>query len=120
VHPKFLAAAAIAIVTGTAAVAGERVDMRVPPRQALEPATVVVTAIVEPDSSNRAVQIEAEAADFYRSSMVPLDGEDGPRTTRVEFHGLPGGQYEVRMVVLGAEGRPRASAARDVTVAGGR
>lgn len=115
-----LTAAAIALLAGTLVRAGQPLDIRVTPRQALEPATLAITALVEPDASNRAVRIEAEAATFYRSSVVPLEGEDAPRTTRVEFHGLPGGEYEVRAILLGSDGRLRASVTRDLIVLGAR
>jgi hypothetical protein len=96
--------------------AGERVAIRVTPVHAFEPATVTVTAIVERDAQNRAIEIQAESADFYRSSLVPLEGESAPRTTTLEFRGLPSGQYEVRIILLGPDGRPRGSTTQDLDV----
>lgn len=108
--------AALAVLAATTLEAGERVTMRLTPVHALEPATVTVTAVVERDVQNRAMEIEVESADFYRSSRVTLEGESAPRTTAVEFRGLSGGQYEVRVILLGQDGRPRASATQDLDV----
>ena len=114
----FQALAALALLAATPLQAGERLAMRLTPRNAFEPATVTVTATVERDDENRAMAIEAESADFYRSSVVPLEGKDAARTTRIEFRGLPGGQYVVRTTLLGSDGRPRASTAQELNIIG--
>ena len=93
--------------------AGDRLTMRVSPHVATAPATLVVHAVAEQDPANRALQIQVNSADYYRSSVMQLDGEDAPRTTRVQYEGLPGGTYEVRVTLLGADGKPRASATED-------
>ena len=46
------------------------------------PATVRVTAIVERDAQNRAMEVVADSDGFYRSSLIPLEGENAPRTTK--------------------------------------
>ena len=74
--------------------------MAVSPNVAFAPATVRVRATVNANSENRAIQIVAESADFYRSSEIPLDGAQGPRTTVVEFRGLPGGTYRVTAILI--------------------
>jgi hypothetical protein len=44
--------------------AGERLAMRVSPRVAIAPATLIVDAVAERDPANRALQIEAWVAVF--------------------------------------------------------
>jgi hypothetical protein len=80
----------------------DRLNLRVSPAVAIAPADLTVRATVEASESNRAIEIIAESGDFYRSSEIPLDGENAPRTTRFEFRGLPGGTYAVRAVLKGA------------------
>ena len=113
---KFRTLAALTLLAATPLEAGERLAMRLSPMHAFEPATVVVTATVERDAQNRAMEIEAESTDFYRSSLVPLEGENAPRITTVEFRGLPGGKYEMRLILVGSDGRARASATRELEI----
>ena len=88
--------------------AGERLALRVTPAVAFAPADLVVRTMVEADSANRAMEIVAESADFYRASEIELDGERAPRTTSFEFRGLPPGTYVVTAVLFGADGHARA------------
>lgn len=96
--------------------AGERLTMRVSPQVARAPATLVVHAVAEQDPANRALKIQLDSADYYRSSLMQLDGEEAPRTTRVQYEDLPGGTYEVRVTLFGADGKPRASATQEITI----
>ena len=82
----------------------------------MAPATLVIHAVAEQDPANRALQIQVNSADYYRSSLMQLDGEEAPRTTRVQYEGVPGGTYEVRVTLFGADGKPRASATREITI----
>ena len=81
-----------------------RLDLHVTPAVAMAPADLRVRATIEANRSNRAIEIIAESDDFYRSSEIPLDGDRAPRTTQLEFRGLPGGDYAVRAVLKGASG----------------
>jgi hypothetical protein len=84
--------------------AGERLDLRVTPAVAFEPATVNVRAIIAADDDHRALEVIAESDDYYRSSYIQLDGGSAPRTTEIAFRGLPSGQYTVRAIVFGSRG----------------
>jgi hypothetical protein len=97
---------------------GNRLDIRVTPAVAIAPANLRVRATIEANRSNRAIEIIAESDSFYRSSEIPLDGERAPRTTQLEFRGLPGGVYAVRAVLKGASG-VLALARQEVNVVGG-
>ena len=63
------------------------------------PATIPVTIAVEPGASNRALVVEADSDDYYRSSMIELDGENEKRLHSLELKNLPAGDYVVRAEV---------------------
>src|SRR5262245_8657563 len=90
--------------------ANERLSIRVSPAVAFAPANLIIQTRIDPDSYNRALEVVAESQDFYRSSMVPLEGDRAPKTTRFEFRSLPPGEYEVRAAVIGTDGQPKAVA----------
>jgi len=96
--------------------AGERISVKVSPAVAFAPANLVVRTMIEADQDNRAVEIIAESADFYRSSQIQLEGDKAPRTTTFEFRSLPPGTYEVKAFLLGAGGEQRAFARQQINV----
>jgi hypothetical protein len=106
----------MAVTTEPSVAAKQPLSIRVSPATAFAPANLVVRASIEPDTANRAVEIVADSDEFYRSSLVPLDGERAPRTSTLEFRGCPPGQYEVFAGLIGADGRARAIARAHVTV----
>jgi len=106
----------IAIAAATSIGANQPLAIRVSPAVAFAPANLVVRATVEPDADNREMEIVADAASFYRSSTISLEGASAPRTTQFEFRSLPPGEYEVTAVVTGAGGRRRAVARAHVNV----
>ncbi len=111
----------IGLLTATAALplgAKEKDPMtiRVTPAVSFAPANLIVRATIECNAANRAVEIVAESEDFYRSSQIELNGDDAPRTTQFEFRSLPPGTYEVRAVLYGISGDPRAEVRQQVNV----
>ena len=96
--------------------AGERITVKVSPAVAFAPANLVVRTMIEADQDNRAVEIIAESADFYRSSQIQLEGDKAPRTTNFEFRSLPPGTYEVRALLIGTGGEQRAFARQTINV----
>jgi hypothetical protein len=100
--------------------AGERLTMRLSPMHGFAPATIVVTATVERDAQNRELEIQIESPQFYRSSLVPLDGENAARTNTFQFRDLPGGEYEVRTILLGSGEKWLARAVQDLEIVSGR
>lgn len=73
---------------------GKAVTIDVSPHVAFAPADLIVTVRVQPNAENRNLIVEAEGGD-YRRSDVPLEGEDAPITSRVEWRGLNAGEYIV-------------------------
>jgi hypothetical protein len=58
-----------------------------------------VTATVERHPDNRTLEIAANSPDFFRSSVIPLDGDHAPRITQMTLKNLPGGEYSVVVVL---------------------
>ena len=96
--------------------AGERLTMRVSPAISFAPANLIVRAVIEADAQNRAVEVIADSANFYRSSEIQLEGDKAPRTSTFEFRSLPPGVYEVKVMLIGADGRQRALARQQINV----
>jgi len=107
---------AIASTLNPPVAARELLAIRVSPAVSYAPANLVVRTIIEPDASNRAVEIVADSDQFYRSSVVQLDGERAARTSVFEFRGLPPGNYEVTAALIGLDGHARAIARTQVNV----
>ncbi len=109
----------VAVVTVPGARGADRLSLTVTPSFAFAPADLAVRTTVEASGENRAVEIIAESGEFYRSSEVPLDGEDGPRTSELQFRSLPPGSYTVAAVLKGAGDEPLAELHRVVRVVAG-
>jgi hypothetical protein len=94
----------------------ERLALKVSPAVSFAPANLIVRTTIEADQQNRAVEIIAESDGFYRSSEIQLDGDNAPRTTMFEFRSLPQGMYEVKAILYGSTGEPRAQVRQQVNV----
>ena len=94
------------MVAATAAAGAKQpLAIKVSPAVSFAPANLVIRTSVDPDADNRSLEVVAESGDFYRSSTVMLEGDRAPKTTQFEFLSLPPGEYEVSVVVTGADGR---------------
>jgi hypothetical protein len=89
--------------------------LHVSPSVSTAPANVHVRARVEKDPDNRAIEIAADSETFFRSSFIALEGDRAPAITELAFQGLPGGEYEVIVVLHGSRGI-RARASRTVRI----
>jgi hypothetical protein len=98
----------LALMTTSVDGANQPVTMQVSPAMSFAPANLVIRARLEPHVNNRAMEVIAESADFYRSSAIELAGDRAPRTITFEFRGLPPGEYEVTAAVIGTDDRRRA------------
>jgi hypothetical protein len=97
------AAALVATATGHAH--DNRLRVEVWPRVSSAPATIRVRAIVEPNAENRGLEVAADSGDFYRSSYVPIAGMDAASITETTLKNLPGGDYQISVVLMDAQGR---------------
>ena len=59
------------------------------------------------DARNRELRIVVEAADYYKSSDVQLDGTDAPATHQFNWQGLPSGAYRVEAILTREGGETR-------------
>lgn len=97
--PLVLAAAA----SGVPLAGEDVVEIRLRGFYFTEPATVPITIAVEPAAHHRALVVEADGEHYFRSSAVPLDGENEKRLHTVEFRSLPAGTYVLRAHVLSGQ-----------------
>ena len=96
--------------------AGEQMAMKVSPEVAFAPADLVVRTSIEANPDNRALEVIIDSPDFYRSSLIELEGELAPRTTIFEIRNLPGGEYVVTSRLVGPTGQTRSALRQTVTV----
>jgi hypothetical protein len=94
------------------------VTLKVSPLVSFAPTTIVIRTRIKADVANRALEIAAESDDFYRSSVVGLDGADAPTSNVFQFRDLPGGEYEVTATLYGQDGSARSVATQMVNVIG--
>ena len=100
-----LCAATITLLSVASGDATEnRLRIDVSPRVSTAPAAVRVRAFVAPDAANRALEVIADSDSFYRSSLVPLDGANAALITETVFRDLPGGEYQVSVALVDANG----------------
>ena len=88
----------------------EPLTIVVSPAVSFAPATVRIRARIEPNADNRRLTIVADGLAFYRSSDVPIDGEQAPKTFELSLRDMPGGEYEVYAFLTDTFGRQRAVA----------
>jgi len=111
-------AAILSLARGSAAEDRLRID--VTPRISQAPAQVRIP-LVTPNAENRALRVVADSGDFFRSSLLTLDGADAALVNEMSFKNLPGGEYEVTVTLLDAEGHATTVDRRMITVMeGGR
>ena len=98
-----------AIITMLGVASGDATESRlrieVSPRISLAPAVVTIRAIVKPDAANRSLQIVADSGSYYRSSVVSLDGANAAAITETRLKNLPGGEYEMTVILFDTDGR---------------
>jgi hypothetical protein len=104
------------VAATAAAGANQPLTVKVSPAISFAPANLIIRTSVDPDAFNRSLEVVAESGDFYRSSTVMLEGDRAPKTTQFEFRSLPPGEYEVSVVVTGADGKQRAISRAKATV----
>jgi uncharacterized protein (DUF2141 family) len=90
--------------------------MAVAPSISFAPAELRVRLDVMPSARNRSLVVVAESEDFYRSSEMPLDAEEAPRSVTVQFRGLPRGEYAVSGEVRDVDGRILAAVHQEIRV----
>ena len=65
-----------------------------------EPGTVRLLIRLERDPANRALVVEIDSQDLFRSSLVSLDGAGAPAVHWLRFGSLPAGEYDVTVTLF--------------------
>ncbi len=100
--------------------AAARVRVEVYPRIAMAPATIKVTARVEPHADNRLLRVTVDCERFYDATEIELEGEKAAKTHQLPLiEGVPAGPCEVLAEVGTAQGKVLRSVAVTLEVAGG-
>lgn len=116
-NPTQLVILAWLLLATPALSAKEALSLRATPQVANAPAHVSVTVTVERHTENRELVVVDDSEDYYRSSVVQLEGEKAARTYLLVFRGLPPGQHRISATVRGQVGQ-RAIVRTTVTVVG--
>jgi hypothetical protein len=103
-------------LTTISANGGEQVRVAVSPRLSFAPSTVRVQVRLVPSDENRALEVVAESAEFYRISQVQLEGATAPAAMLFELRDLPGGDYQVYGILTDSGGGQRAVAHQTLRV----
>ena len=96
--------------------AAQPLTLAVSPVQSFAPTNLTIRVHVEPDAGNRALEVVAESGEYYRSSLIQLDGDEAPRTILLEMRNLPVGEYDVRGTLINSAGRERSAVHKQVVV----
>lgn len=90
---------ALGALTTSPSPAKSIVEIRVRGYYYAAPATVPLIVAVEPGADNRALMVEVDGEDYYRSSEIELEGDKDKKFHSVQFKKLPAGNYSLRAQV---------------------
>ena len=91
-------------------------ELRARPAFSFAPSDLQLEFVIAPDRQNGALDVIAESDDFYRSSLIELEGESAPRVFSLRYQAVPAGEYSVRGVLFDRNGRERAMVEKQITV----
>jgi hypothetical protein len=114
-HCSLVLFVAALIAISSPSQASDPLSLQVSPSVSTAPAVVNVRAWIERDPDNRGIEVSADSDEFFRSSFIALDGDKAPFITELAFKGLPGGDYDVSVVLHGSQG-VRARQSRKVRI----
>ena len=80
-------------------------SLRISPSVGRAPSDVYIYVSIARRVENRLLRVSANSEGFFRSSEVPLNGEDSARVSLVKFRELPAGGYLIRAELVVAGGR---------------
>jgi hypothetical protein len=104
------------LVLGAPLAGQDAVSVTVWPEVSFEPAQVTVRVFVEPHPDNRALEVVAESAGFFRRSHQQLEGDRASRTSEFEYRDLPAGDYNIRVALIRLDGSEEANAVAKLKV----
>jgi hypothetical protein len=75
--------------------AEDQMSLRVSPLVSLDPGFIEIAIRYQPDERDRALVIEIDSEQLFRSSTIAVGGADAPESRWLRFEGLPAGHYSV-------------------------
>jgi len=103
-----------AAMTVASAAAGPRANIEDQPLRAIvsphvgwAPAVVRIQAIVRPADENRGIVFILDSDNYYRRSVVPIDGDADARVHFAEFRSVPAGVLQVTVALVDRRGGTR-------------
>jgi hypothetical protein len=100
----YLPVTALLLSAPAAAAEAPAVSIKVRPTVLFAGGDVRTTVRTPRDPRNRELRVIVEAADYYASSDVQIDGVDGAATHQFTWKALPGGAYRVEAILLRQDG----------------
>jgi hypothetical protein len=82
----------------------EPLEVEVYPRSGFAPATLRITATVEPHADNRTLTLVADSISYRSSTTVPLEGDDDARVHDVLLKSVPAGEYMIEATLDRVDG----------------
>ena len=107
---------AVLIAAAPVASAQPRLEMRARPSFAFAPSDVRMEFRIAPDAANRTLEVSAESYEFFRGSVIQLEGERAPQVVSIEYHSLPAGDYSLRGALMNRKGDVVVMVEQQVTV----
>jgi hypothetical protein len=99
-----VAAAAILTAGHTRGLAQDKLHLQVSPTVSMAPASIIIRAFVEHDANNRELELVADSSEFYRRTVMELDGESAPKVNELRINDVPGGEYDVTATLTDSRG----------------
>lgn len=79
-------------------------SIKVSPQYCAEPCLIRVQVRLEPHPDDRALVIEADNGEYFRSSLVQLPGDRGPSIHTLTLKSLPAGRFSIRVMLSRTDG----------------
>jgi len=95
---------ALLLIAPVAAADPPAVTIKIRPAVLFAGGEVSTTIKTPRDPRNRELRVIVEAADFYASSDVQIDGVEGAASHQFTWKSLPGGAYRVEAILLRENG----------------
>jgi hypothetical protein len=79
--------------------AEDQLSLRVSPLVSFDPGFIEIGIRYTPDKRDRALVIEIDSEQLFRSSTIAVGGADAPGSRWLRFEGLPAGNYSVHVLL---------------------
>ena len=96
--------------------APEDMVVTISPKVTRKPGALLLRVKVQPNADNRALVVETDSEDYYRSSEYAVDGEDSERTRHITIENLPEGEYVVTVRLVDSSEKTRATIRERIVV----